>query len=439
MAVPFDALRTIGQQTPIPISLEAGLFQGNGGSASDGFPHDLDKTGQAGKDRFNQRIQRSLRQRLPDIIKQVPIDGSGDRDIIHVHLPPEKRPIFQRGENGHRGYGSGDGEPGDIVAPGSNQGNGRRGGHGGEGEGGYDVAVSAEDILRMVFKDWELPDLDEKRAGQMTEDTIRWDDIRKSQATPTDWRRSAKEAIKRTAATKRNDPNYEHGLKIITDPDGTTRHVIDWSQDDLRRRVWNVTEKPITQAVVYAMRDVSGSMGEEEAYAASVMLSWAVRFLQTQYSTVKIVFGFHHSSAKIGITQDEFFNPRESGGTDLKPALSAMTEHIDANYPPEDWNVYPFYVGDGEIFERPDDQELQTQMRSLLDRSRRLFYAETNIRDAQYAQFNTAHESSLMQLIHQLDDPRIISAKVNDRDGIGSALDTFFKKREGREGAMNRS
>jgi len=439
MPGPLDRLYTRGPRTSIPVSLES-----PGGSVS-GKKHDLERTGEIGKARFNDRLKRKLRERLPDIvgdvIGKVPIDGSGDKDVINVHLPPEQRPIFQRGENSGEGYGSGEGEPGDIVAPGPNgNGRGRRGGHGQEGDGGYDIPVPAEELLKMIFEDWELPDMEEKASGEMTEDTPVFNDTRKSQAPQTDWRRSAKRAIARTAATKKNDPNYEHGLKIITDENGNKKHVIDWRPDeDLQRKVWTTPQKPITNAVVYAMRDVSGSIGEEETYAANVMLSWTVRFLKTQYDKVEIVFGFHHSSAKINVTEEQFFNPGESGGTDLIPALELINKDIDRNHPTSDWNIYPFYVGDGEIFESPNNPDLVKSFTELTGKSRRLFYAQTSMMEARYPQWYGGNETNLMKLIQNLNDPHIISAKITDKASMKKGLDSFFKKKEGREGAVPRS
>ena len=430
MPTPFEAFKKRGpQQEPLTISFSE-TTPASSGSSNEGFPYDLDKTGNIGKERFKERIQRKLKERLPDIIGQVPIDGSGDGDVIHVHLPPERRPIFQRGGRGGKGYGQGEGEPGDVVAPGPN-GQGQRGkaGHDQEGDGGYDVQVTAEDILAMVFKDWELPDLEEKKVGEMTEDNVQWDDIRKAGPFSLLHRKQTIiQNIKRRALEQYHLPPEERKPVKFGDV----------KNEDLRFHTYSVTEKPITQAVIFAMRDVSGSIGEDEAYAAKVMLSWAVRFLRTQYSTVKIVFGIHHSSAKVGekdgITEEIFFNPRESGGTDFKPAVDAMVKEIDTNYPKDEWNVYPFYVGDGEIFERPEDPDLKAKMAGLLDRSRRLFYAETSIRDERAMQWYQGRTSELMQLIEKMDDPRIIHAKVNNRPDMKKALDHFFKKKSGGEG-----
>ncbi len=69
-----------------------------------------------------------------------------------------------------------------------------------------------------------------------------------------------------------------------------------------------------------------------------------------------------------------------------------------------------------------------------------MFYAETSIRDGRYSLWSQrGEESGLMKLIKEMDDPRLITAKINDKDGIGKALKTFFQKKEGQEGAVSRS
>ena len=68
--------------------------------------------------------------------------------------------------------------------------------------------------------------------------------------------------------------------------------------DDLRFKTWENTIKYQSNAVMIAMMDVSGSMGEFEKYIARSFYFWMVRFLRTKYNNVKIVFISHHTEAK---------------------------------------------------------------------------------------------------------------------------------------------
>lgn len=417
-----ESFQERGPLKPINVSLSADNYS-IGGSSDDGY-WDVVADGEEGIRRFNDKVSRKVREQLPDIIKSkdFPIDGNGG-ETFDVYVKPEDRPHFHKGDNSQKGYGSGNGEEGDIVAQGPGDGKGgQQGAHGVEGQGDlHKITLSADEIMKMVFQDWELPDLDSNRVGQMVEEDIQWNDVRKRRSGPDallDKKRTAYENLKRQAA------KGEHKLGQFI-------------PDDNRFKTYTPVEKPSTNAVIIAMRDVSGSIGPDEEYAAKVLLSWTLRFLKTQYTTVKIVFGYHHSSAKIDLTEEQFFNPGESGGTDLIPALEKMNEKVDKDFPPSDWNVYPFYVGDGYIWENKSNQKLREQFTSLVDKSRIFFYAQTNIRDMEGTDFeDVEYQTSLMELIKDVNDPRVLSANINNKKGIANALDKFFKKKEGREGAV---
>ena len=75
-------------------------------------------------------------------------------------------------------------------------------------------------------------------------------------------------------------------------------------------------KKPESKAVVLAMMDTSGSMGQWEKYMARSFFFWMTRFLRTKYERVEIEFIAHHTEAKV-VTEEEFFKKGESGGTIL--------------------------------------------------------------------------------------------------------------------------
>ena len=66
-----------------------------------------------------------------------------------------------------------------------------------------------------------------------------------------------------------------------------------------------------SNAVVIAMRDVSGSMGEFEKYITRSFYFWMVRFLRTRYTQVQIVFITHHTEAQGGRRRDVLQPRRE--------------------------------------------------------------------------------------------------------------------------------
>jgi hypothetical protein len=68
-------------------------------------------------------------------------------------------------------------------------------------------------------------------------------------------------------------------------------------EEDKRFKSWEIVPEKQRNAVVIAMRDVSGSMGEFEAYIARSFYYWMVRFLRTKYTATEIVFITCHTEA----------------------------------------------------------------------------------------------------------------------------------------------
>src|SRR2546428_3275762 len=106
----------------------------------------------------------------------------------------------------------------------------------------------------------------------------------------------------------------------------------------MRYRTWNETTEMQRNAVVIAMRDVSGSMGEFEKYIARSFYFWMVRFLRTKYTNVEILFVSHHTEAK-EVSEHEFFTKGESGGTKVSSAYQLALDIIRERYSPTDWNI----------------------------------------------------------------------------------------------------
>src|SRR5690606_4920524 len=117
--------------------------------------------------------------------------------------------------------------------------------------------------------------------------------------------------------------------------------------DDLRFKTWEEKEQPHSNAVVIAMMDTSGSMGHFEKYVARSFFFWMTRFLRQKYENVEIVFIAHHTEAKI-VTEEQFFNKGESGGTICSSAYRKAIELIHDRYPPAYYNIYPFHFSDGD-------------------------------------------------------------------------------------------
>src|SRR5699024_8336023 len=129
--------------------------------------------------------------------------------------------------------------------------------------------------------------------------------------------------------------------------------------EDLRFKTWNEIERHESSAVVLAMMDTSGSMGDYKKYMARSFFFWMTRFLRTKYKHVEIVFIAHHTKAKV-VSEEEFYSKGESGGTICSSAYIKALELISDHYNPSQYNIYPIHFSDGENI--PSDNNICVEL-----------------------------------------------------------------------------
>lgn len=105
--------------------------------------------------------------------------------------------------------------------------------------------------------------------------------------------------------------------------------------------------KPSTQAVMFCIMDVSGSMDETRKDTAKRFFILLYLFLKRVYERIDVVFIRHHTAAA-EVDEDEFFHSRESGGTVVSSALHLLQKVIGERYASSDWNAYVAQASDGD-------------------------------------------------------------------------------------------
>jgi uncharacterized sporulation protein YeaH/YhbH (DUF444 family) len=157
-----------------------------------------------------------------------------------------------------------------------------------------------------------------------------------------------------------------------------TRNKFAIREEDKRFKTWEMVTEPQRNAVIFAMRDVSGSMGEFEAYICRSFYFWMLRFLRTKYTNCEIVFITCHTEAK-EVDEGAFFGLGESGGTRMSSAYALAMKIIEQRFNPREWNIYPFLFSDWLQLGRPGvrrtgqtDARRGQSYRLWRDRQRRL-------------------------------------------------------------------
>ena len=115
---------------------------------------------------------------------------------------------------------------------------------------------------------------------------------------------------------------------------------------DVRFNAFVEQPQPSSQAVMFCLMDVSGSMGEREKDLAKRFFVLLHLFLRRRYDKVDIVFIRHTHDAQ-EVDEQTFFYSRQSGGTIVSTALEKMLEIQRQRYTTADWNIYSAQASDG--------------------------------------------------------------------------------------------
>jgi sporulation protein YhbH len=366
----------------------------------------LHRKGSIDQKRHKEKIREAIKKNLSDIISEESIIMSdGKRQIrVPIRSLDQYRFRYDFNRQQHAGQGNGKSKVGDVVARDPQQGPGKGKGEAGDqpGDDYYEAEISLDELATIIFEDLGLPNLEEKRQAEMETETVKFTDIRKvGPLANLDKKRTIMENIRRNAV--QGDPTF-HDIK----------------NEDLRFKTWEPTVRYESNAVVIAMMDISGSMGEFEKYIARSFYFWMVRFLRTKYTNVHIVFISHHTEAK-EVTEEEFFHRGESGGTQVSSAYELALKIIGERFNPQDWNIYPFHFSDGDNL--PWDNERCVQLVNELMKLCNIFgYGE--IREGHYRS-----PSTLMSAYNKIQDKKFIAVTISDKREVYPALRKFFSTR----------
>jgi sporulation protein YhbH len=370
----------------------------------------LHRKGPADQARHNQKVKEAIRGNLADIISEQAIITSDGKKIVKVPIRSLDEYKFRFGEpqpGGQIGQGDGTSKPGDVVGkvPAKPDKGGQPGAGDRPGIDYYEAELTVDDLASLVFADLGLPNLEPKRSQEIESETVRYTDIRKrGPFANLDKRRTIRENMKRNAMQGRT------GFGDI-------------QSDDLRYKTWERSIRHESNAVILAMMDVSGSMGTFEKYVSRAFYFWMVRFLRTKYQNVQIRFISHHTEAK-EVTEEEFFTRGESGGTMASSAYQLALSMLEADYPSEAWNIYPFHFSDGDNWST-DNQQCLALVRRLLERSSQLGYGEIR-------QGGRSYGSTLSTAFAALSNqPKFREVAITKKEDVFPALQLFFKSEAG--------
>lgn len=154
---------------------------------------------------------------------------------------------------------------------------------------------------------------------------------------------------------------------------------------DLRFRRSEREPIPVTQAVMFCMMDVSGSMQAWHKEMAKRFFLLLYLFLRRNYDRVEVVFIRHTQDAK-EVDEEEFFRGRETGGTIVSSAHHLMKQIVDDRFPLDQWNIYGCHASDGEDWSHDLPEVRRCLMEDIMPIVQ--YYAYVEVREAMYSQMS---------------------------------------------------
>jgi uncharacterized sporulation protein YeaH/YhbH (DUF444 family) len=409
------------------------------------------------RQRFIRRARALVRHAVREASKGRKITDAGRGGEITVPADGVHEPTLRRsGKGGIREYllpGNKNYIEGDTIErPPSGGGRGGASADGG-GEDEFRFALSDDEFIDLFLEDLELPDLAKRQVMGEEKAQPRRAGYRSSGppamiSVP----RTMRHSLARRIALKRPKPkelqDLEDRLKELEergDPAdldeiqrvkaAIARHA-KRSRDipfidpvDVRYRRFETEPKPVAQAVMFCLMDVSGSMDEHLKDLAKRFFSLLYLFLSRRYRYVEVVFIRHTHEAK-EVDEETFFNSRETGGTVVSTALEEMLRVVADRFPANNWNIYAAQASDGDNLPIDNEKTVALLKTSILPLCQYYAYIEVG-REPEERRRGIEPPSTLWRAYDLILSPQLPMAmrKVRDRRDIYPVFRELFERK----------
>ncbi len=315
----------------------------------------LDELLERDKKREEDGFKRKIR--IGRIVKP----GSGNKEkIIVVPTTVEEKFVHddiiaeqEQGETEPTG-GTGEGQEGDVIGeqpirPEEGEGEGEGEGPG-EGKGGeHEIEANAYELGKILSQDFELPNLKDKGKKKVLARYVY--DL-------TDKNQGVGQVLDKKATLKKI---VETNISLGKIPDvsniDTTGFIV--SPQDLIYRILSREKEYESQALVFFLRDYSGSMGgkvTQTVVSQHVMLySWLVYQYEKQVETR---FVLHDTEAREVSDFQKYYSYKVAGGTKVYTAFKLVNDIVEKENLARDYNIYVFHGTDGDDWDKDGKQTL---------------------------------------------------------------------------------
>jgi len=409
--------------------------------------------------------QRFMR-RAKSLIRKAVHESSANRSIKdadkggEVTLPVQgvHEPSFRRGGPGgireHLLPGNKEYAEGDLIPrpPSGGGGRGSEGSPDGEGQDDFRFALSHDEFVDLFLEDLELPDLAKRRVTDT--ESVSWHRAGYSvSGSPANLAlmRTVRNSLSRRIALRRpkeqeiaalraeiealeksgEDPEKLQALRGELERILRRSSVIPYIDPlDVRYRRFESMPKPVAQAVMFCLMDVSGSMTEHMKDLAKRFYILLYIFLKRRYKHVDLVF-IRHTHQASEVDEDTFFHSPETGGTVVSTALDEMLRVVSERYSPSDWNIYAAQASDGDNTSSDNEKTAALLTNSILPLCQYYAYLEVGREGESFPPGFVRRESDLWQTYSVIvrNGAPMAMRKVNHRRDIYPVFRELFARK----------
>ena len=317
----------------------------------------LDELLQRDRKREDDGFKRKIR--IGKIVK--PSKGGKEKIIVVPSTVEEKFvhdvpvPESEGGEGDSTG-GTGEGEEGDVIGeeplrPSEEEGEGEGGEGPGEGKGGeHELESNAYELGKSLSEDFDLPNLTDKgKKRVLSRYTYDLTDKNRGVGQILDKKATLKQVVQ-TNICLGNIPD-------VSDIDPGSFIV---SPKDLIYRILSREKDFESQAIVFFVRDYSGSMGGK---ATQVVVSQHVMlysWLLYQYDKlVETRFILHDTEAREVEDFYKYYSYKVAGGTKVVSGYKMVNDIVEKENLARDYNIYVFHGTDGDDWDTDGKEALK--------------------------------------------------------------------------------
>ena len=411
----------------------------------------------ANRQRFLERVREDVKRAVSDTVARRRIAEVDSDDEIRVRVDGTEEPSFGTTGEGEHDYvlpGPGTLNRGDKLAKpqgGGGGGSGSRAGRG-QGEDPFEFVLTREEFLNYFFDELELPHLARtslsqdkmskpRRAGYSTH----------GQPSALDVRRTMRNSLARRIALGRPDEADLDVLRarMAAATDAGDEAAASAAREAIAQAVRRMariayvdpvdvryarhvrTPQPATEAAMFCLMDVSGSMTEHMKDLAKRFFMLLHLFLSRRYERVHVVF-IRHTERAAEVDEDTFFRSRETGGTLVSSALDVMLEVQEKRFPPARYNLYVAQVSDGDN-DGGDRARVASLMQSrILPIVRYFAYVETSADRSAFPHAAIRRKTELWDTYEHIaatsENDRLAMRRVSDGAGVWGVLAELFAK-----------